>query len=170
MNVPRNEYVVSTKLFWDRSQPFKLSGNRIGTNRKKVMESMDASLKRLQMDYVVSFIKLCAVMYIWDFKFRKKSLKKTSLFFESIPILDTFKKRLICFWKIIFFWNQNLKNTFLYRFYKLYKLCRYSILSQIRSWNSYKGNLGSNKRCPRFRQGIILGFTRDRNDYLKNYD
>jgi len=43
---------VSTKLFWNKIEPFKLKGNRIGTNRKKVMESMDASLKRLQMDYV----------------------------------------------------------------------------------------------------------------------
>lgn len=45
---PRNELVVSTKVFW----PMSKDANGRGLSRKHIMEAIDASLKRLGMDYV----------------------------------------------------------------------------------------------------------------------
>lgn len=44
----RSSYVLSTKLFWGPGSHV----NRIGTSRKHLLEGLDASLKRLQHDYV----------------------------------------------------------------------------------------------------------------------
>ncbi|MCB1119486.1 MAG: aldo/keto reductase [Chlamydiia bacterium] len=44
---PRRECVVSTKLFWGGKKP-----NQAGLSRKHLLEGMDDSLRRLQMDYV----------------------------------------------------------------------------------------------------------------------
>jgi voltage-dependent potassium channel beta subunit len=43
----RSDLVISTKLFWGGNGP-----NDGGLSRKHIMEGIDASLKRLQMDYV----------------------------------------------------------------------------------------------------------------------
>lgn len=43
----RSDLVVSTKIFWGGSGP-----NDIGLSRKHIIEGTDASLKRLQLDYV----------------------------------------------------------------------------------------------------------------------
>lgn len=43
----RSDLVVSTKLFWGGAGP-----NNTGLSRKHIIEGTDASLKRLQMDYV----------------------------------------------------------------------------------------------------------------------
>ena len=43
----RSDLVVSTKIFWGGKGP-----NDRGLSRKHIMEAMDASLKRLKMDYV----------------------------------------------------------------------------------------------------------------------
>jgi len=43
----RSDYVISTKLYWGGPGP-----NDKGTSRKHLIEGMDASLKRLQLDYV----------------------------------------------------------------------------------------------------------------------
>ncbi len=43
----RSDYVVSTKLFWGGKGP-----NDRGLSRKHILEGMDASLKRLGLDYV----------------------------------------------------------------------------------------------------------------------
>ncbi|NMC12136.1 MAG: voltage-dependent potassium channel subunit beta [Chloroflexi bacterium] len=43
----RSDLVISTKLFWGGNGP-----NDNGLSRKHIMEGIDASLKRLQMDYV----------------------------------------------------------------------------------------------------------------------
>jgi len=50
LNVPREDLVVSTKIFWgpgtDKSQ------NNQGLSRKHIIEAMKNSLKRLDLDYV----------------------------------------------------------------------------------------------------------------------
>ncbi len=47
MGWKRSDLVISTKLFWGGRGP-----NDAGLSRKHLMEGIDASLKRLQMDYV----------------------------------------------------------------------------------------------------------------------
>ncbi|AOW00108.1 NADP-dependent oxidoreductase domain-containing protein [Yarrowia lipolytica] len=44
----RTEYVISTKLFWGPTKTV----NALGLSRKHVLEGIDESLKRLQLDYV----------------------------------------------------------------------------------------------------------------------
>lgn len=46
----RDTYVVSTKVFWGGSKP-----NQSGLSRKHIMEGIDNSLRRLQMEYVDLF-------------------------------------------------------------------------------------------------------------------
>ncbi|CAM9833606.1 unnamed protein product [Ectocarpus fasciculatus] len=43
----RSDLIITTKIFWGGSGP-----NQAGLSRKHVLEGLDASLKRLQMDYV----------------------------------------------------------------------------------------------------------------------
>lgn len=47
LNVPRENVVISTKVFWGGKGP-----NRVGLSRKHIIEGLNASLKRLQLDYV----------------------------------------------------------------------------------------------------------------------
>jgi voltage-dependent potassium channel beta subunit len=47
MNVPRDELVISTKIFWGGN-----GVNQKGLSRKHLIEGTRASLKRLQLDYV----------------------------------------------------------------------------------------------------------------------
>jgi len=50
LNLPREQIVVSTKiLFADRTNPFP---NTYGLSRKHIIEALNNSLKRLQLDYV----------------------------------------------------------------------------------------------------------------------
>ena len=57
-NVPRDELVIATKY----ALPTKSSPNSYGNHKKNLVQSIDASLKRLQMDYV-------DILYVhyWDF-------------------------------------------------------------------------------------------------------
>ena len=50
--LPRDEYVLSTKF----AMPMGKGANQGGLSRKHIMESMDASLKRLGLDYVDQII------------------------------------------------------------------------------------------------------------------
>ncbi|KAL4429705.1 hypothetical protein ABPG74_001391 [Tetrahymena malaccensis] len=50
LNVPREDLVISTKIFWGTSDPKKI--NALGLNRKHIKEGVKNSLKRLQLDYV----------------------------------------------------------------------------------------------------------------------
>jgi aryl-alcohol dehydrogenase (NADP+) len=50
LEVPREQVVIATKLFYPVGQA--KSGNERGLSRKHIMHAIDASLKRLQMDYV----------------------------------------------------------------------------------------------------------------------
>lgn len=52
LNVPREELVVTTKIFFGAVETGKSKINRTGTSRKHIVEGLKASLKRLQMDYV----------------------------------------------------------------------------------------------------------------------
>jgi len=52
LGVPREDYVVSTKIFWGAAPQFKNIQNVMGYNRKALIEGVNSSLKRLQMDYV----------------------------------------------------------------------------------------------------------------------
>jgi len=47
LNLPREQLVVSTKLFWGGKGP-----NDVGLSRKHIIEGAKNSLKRLQLDYV----------------------------------------------------------------------------------------------------------------------
>lgn len=47
MGFPRDEYVVSSKVFWGGEKP-----NQKGLNRKHVIEACEAALKRLGVDYL----------------------------------------------------------------------------------------------------------------------
>jgi len=47
LKIPRDELVISTKVYWGGTGP-----NRVGLSRKHVIEGTLASLKRLQLDYV----------------------------------------------------------------------------------------------------------------------
>ena len=46
--LPRHELVISSKLFWPMSDDI----NDRGLSRKHIMESVDASLKRIRTDYL----------------------------------------------------------------------------------------------------------------------
>jgi voltage-dependent potassium channel beta subunit len=53
----REDLVISTKIFWGGApqaagQPFKAGPNDRGLSRKHILEGTDASLKRLDLDYV----------------------------------------------------------------------------------------------------------------------
>jgi len=48
LGVKREDIVVSTKVFWSTVG----GANSIGLSRKRVIEGLTASLKRLQLDYV----------------------------------------------------------------------------------------------------------------------
>jgi aryl-alcohol dehydrogenase-like predicted oxidoreductase len=50
LKVKREDIVVSTKLFWIDSKEKKI--NNIGLSRKHIVENLEASLKRLQLEYV----------------------------------------------------------------------------------------------------------------------
>lgn len=52
LNVPREDLVISTKIFFGTVEEGKSKINRIGTSRKHIIEGLSASLKRLQLDYV----------------------------------------------------------------------------------------------------------------------
>ena len=52
LNIPREDIVVSTKIFFGTFELGKSNINRQGTSRKHVVEGLTASLKRLQLDYV----------------------------------------------------------------------------------------------------------------------
>ncbi|KAL4498559.1 hypothetical protein ABPG72_019677 [Tetrahymena utriculariae] len=49
LNVPREDYVVSTKIFWGKPTG---SQNNLGLNRKHIKQGIKASLERLQLSYV----------------------------------------------------------------------------------------------------------------------
>jgi voltage-dependent potassium channel beta subunit len=51
LNCPRSDLVVSTKLFWGKSEKFP-TANCKGLSRKHIVEGMKDSLSRLQLDYV----------------------------------------------------------------------------------------------------------------------
>ena len=52
LNVPRSDYVVSTKIFWGQFPDNTNAANNRGTSRKRLQEGLDRSLKNLQLDYV----------------------------------------------------------------------------------------------------------------------
>jgi len=57
LDVPRSTLVISTKIFWGagsipESFPSACTVNSYGLSRKHIIEGVDASLKRLQLDYV----------------------------------------------------------------------------------------------------------------------
>ncbi|EAR82828.1 aldo/keto reductase family oxidoreductase (macronuclear) [Tetrahymena thermophila SB210] len=52
LNVPREELVISTKLFWGTQKGDKLRVNQLGLNRKHIKEGIKNSLQRLQLDYI----------------------------------------------------------------------------------------------------------------------
>jgi len=52
LNVPRSDYVVSTKIYWGVSSESTTSQNNLGTSRKRIMEGLSKSLSNLQLDYV----------------------------------------------------------------------------------------------------------------------
>ncbi|KAL4469875.1 hypothetical protein ABPG72_011096 [Tetrahymena utriculariae] len=52
LNVPREEFVISTKIFWGTMWDDKVRVNQLGLNRKHIKEGVKNSLKRLQLDYV----------------------------------------------------------------------------------------------------------------------
>ena len=52
LNVPRSDYVFSTKIFWGVFPDNTNTVNNMGTSRKRLQEGLDRSLKNLQLDYV----------------------------------------------------------------------------------------------------------------------
>jgi len=52
LNYPRDEYIISTKIFFTNFNFTKLQPNSIGLSRKHIYEAATSSLKRLQMDNV----------------------------------------------------------------------------------------------------------------------
>jgi voltage-dependent potassium channel beta subunit len=50
LGLKREDIVVSTKIFW--GPPGQGGANRVGLSRKRIIEGTNASLKRLQLDYV----------------------------------------------------------------------------------------------------------------------
>ena len=52
LNVNRNDYVLSTKIYWGDFKDDKLPVNQLGTSRKHLIEGMKRALKNLEHDYV----------------------------------------------------------------------------------------------------------------------
>ncbi|KAL4469876.1 hypothetical protein ABPG72_011097 [Tetrahymena utriculariae] len=52
LNAPREELVISTKIFWGTQKGDKFRVNQLGLNRKHIKEGVKKSLQRLQLDYV----------------------------------------------------------------------------------------------------------------------
>lgn len=52
LGVPREDYVVTTKIFWGQFPTNSNSHNNLGTSRKRLIEGTKRSLKNLQMEYV----------------------------------------------------------------------------------------------------------------------
>ena len=52
LNVPRSDYVVTTKIFWGNFDENTTPINNNGTSRKRLIEGLNRSLKNLQLDYV----------------------------------------------------------------------------------------------------------------------
>lgn len=52
LGVPREDYVLTTKIFWGKQTGNTNTQNLIGTSRKHLIEGLDRSLKLLQHDYV----------------------------------------------------------------------------------------------------------------------
>lgn len=52
LNVPRSDYVVSSKIFWGKFSENTNGHNNFGTSRKRLIEGLERSLKNLQLDYV----------------------------------------------------------------------------------------------------------------------
>ena len=52
LNVPRSDYVVSTKIFWGKQSTNVNTQNASGTSRKRIIEGLDRSLKHLDLTYV----------------------------------------------------------------------------------------------------------------------
>jgi voltage-dependent potassium channel beta subunit len=52
LEVPRSDYVVSTKLFWGRFDENNNFVNNFGTSRKRLIEGLNRSLANLKMEYV----------------------------------------------------------------------------------------------------------------------
>lgn len=52
LGVPREDYVLTTKLFWGARDENKIGENLNGTSRKHIIEGLKRSLKLLQHDYV----------------------------------------------------------------------------------------------------------------------
>jgi len=50
LNIPRDHLVISTKMFWGPEK--SINTNAIGLSRKHIIEGVDSSLKRLQLDHV----------------------------------------------------------------------------------------------------------------------
>lgn len=52
LNVPRSDYVVSTKIFWGKFTNNTNGHNNVGTSRKRLVEGLNRSLENLQLEYV----------------------------------------------------------------------------------------------------------------------
>lgn len=52
LNVPRSDYVVSTKIFWGKFPDNTTRINNFGTSAKRLREGIDRSLKNLGLPYV----------------------------------------------------------------------------------------------------------------------
>lgn len=52
LNVPRSDYVVTTKIFWGNHPDNTNAHNNVGTNRKRLIEGINRSLENLQLEYV----------------------------------------------------------------------------------------------------------------------
>lgn len=52
LNCPREDLVISTKLYYNDLDFFHPKPNRTGLSRKHIIEAIKASLKRLQLEYV----------------------------------------------------------------------------------------------------------------------
>ena len=50
--VPRTDYLVGTKIFFGQHAENVNPANNLGTSRKRIVEGLERSLKRLQLDYV----------------------------------------------------------------------------------------------------------------------
>jgi len=52
LNIPRDELVIATKLYWGQRSDTVIGANTKGCSRKHLMEGMKRSLDLLEMDYV----------------------------------------------------------------------------------------------------------------------
>ena len=52
LNVPRSDYVVSTKIFFGDFPENTTKVNNLGTSRKRLIEGLNRSLENLKFDYV----------------------------------------------------------------------------------------------------------------------